>query len=111
MNRTLGLKIANYLLYLFTCSLAGIGFALANRLPSRGESRNLLLLGLKRHDWVELHLIFAIGFALVALWHVGLNWSWVKKVAASNNGFALLASVGLGILLVLIPLLAPIQSN
>lgn len=107
--KSLYLKASNYALYLFLCALAGMGFALEYRLPRGGESRGLALLGLRRHDWAEIHAYTAIAFVAIMMVHLWLNRAWIVKAAARKDRTVLFASLGLGLLLLAAPLLAPIR--
>ena len=111
MTRSTTLKVANYLLYLVTCCLAGIGLVLQYKLPSGGQSRGLILLGLKRHDWAEIHFFLGIAFVLIALGHLVLNRSWVAKVANSGNRTLLLLSIVFGLFFLVAPLLVPTEED
>jgi len=102
MKKSTLLKILNYLLYLTSCALISAGMVLKYRL-SGPRLRGATLLGFPRHEWEDWHFILGVSFFILAALHLSLNWSWVKKVASSNNAGVLLASVGLGILLIGLP--------
>ena len=103
------LKISNYALYLSMCLTLSAGLILEYRLPTGPMNRGVQLLGFSRHDWSDIHVVCAISFFAVTFVHLILNWSWITKVAARGNRMIVFASVGLGVLLVLIPLLLPLQ--
>jgi hypothetical protein len=106
MNRTNLLSLFNYLLFLSTCALISTGLALEIRFERGGQARTLLA-GLSRHDWAELHYILALSFIVLSLAHLALNWSWVVKAATHGKSLLLGVSVGLGLLIIGIPLLIP----
>ena len=108
MNRSSLLRFSNYLLFLATCVLIGTGLTLELRFSGNGPQRTIIG-GLSRHDWSELHFIVALAFIALSLAHLILNWSWVVKVATAQNSARLLLSVGLGLLLIAVPLLVPEQ--
>jgi hypothetical protein len=102
-------KSANYLLYLFTCLLAGTGFILAYRLPHGREAREWTVLGMGRHDWGDWHLWLGFGFIALILLHLYFVRNWLMRVAVKRRGWLLLLSLGVGFALALGGLLAPVQ--
>ncbi len=106
MNRSSFLRISNYLLFLLSCVMIGTGLTLELRFADSGPQR-VIIAGLSRHDWSELHFIAALGFIVLSLLHLILNWSWVVKVATRQRSLLLLLSIGLGLLLIAAPLLLP----
>ena len=36
------------------------------------------ILGVTRHDWVDLHWVLALALVLVIFIHLALHWSWAK---------------------------------
>ena len=36
------------------------------------------ILGVTRHDWVDLHWVLALALVLVIFLHLALHWSWAK---------------------------------
>lgn len=102
------LKISNYALFLSMCVTLSAGLVLEYRLPSGPMNRGVQLLGLARHDWSEVHLICAFIFLAAALLHLVLNWSWITKVAARSNRILLCVSLGVGLALLVAPLLLPV---
>lgn len=106
MNRTLLLRIANYLLFLSTCALIGSGLLLESTFEGGGPQR-LLVAGLTKHDWAETHFILGLVFIGLSALHIVFNWGWIVKVANQQHRLKLLLSVGLGMALIVIPLLLP----
>lgn len=105
------LKISNYALFLSMCVTLSAGLILEYRLPSGPQNRGVHLLGLARHDWTEVHFICAISFIAIALLHLCLNWSWITKVAAHGNRILLFISLGVGLLLIIIPFVIPLEQT
>ncbi len=44
----------------------------------RGAREVKELLGLGRHDWGDIHFLFALLFLILILVHVILHWIWIK---------------------------------
>ena len=38
------------------------------------------LLGLKRCEWVQIHVVISVLFSILVVIHLVLNWGWVKNV-------------------------------
>lgn len=62
--------------------LAGTGILLTWILPP-GTGHSLLLWGLDRHDWGEVHFWLAVAFMAGIVLHVLLHWAWVVITCAS----------------------------
>lgn len=77
MNKSGALKIGNSLLGL--AFLGQITTILVFELAFEEGSEGASFLGLSPHDWMETHEV--IGFSLIALgvFHVVLNWGWVRS--------------------------------
>jgi hypothetical protein len=104
------LRISNILLYLLFCGLAGTGLLLEYKTPlDEGESTRLL--GISGEDWGEVHLWF--GFAVVALvvFHLVLNWKWMSKVVLGGRLWPSVATIAVGVLMIVGLLFAPIQGG
>ncbi len=80
-------NVLNFLIDLATFAvlslLAATGLLLRFVLPpgSRG-GRGLLLWGLDRHEWGDIHFWLAVALGILILVHVALHWSWVCVTAA-----------------------------
>lgn len=79
--------IINALMFFCMSAITGIGLLIKYTLISGqeqiskyGRNDKLLLLGLNRHEWGEIHLI--IGFILIGLLilHIILHWKVIKSV-------------------------------
>jgi hypothetical protein len=44
------------------------------------------LLGMRRHDWGDIHLWLGITFVVLMLAHLILHWSWIKCYVKSVFG-------------------------
>ena len=115
-------RVLNLALYLLMSFLVGTGVVMWVRLPpgaghagggfrggrlggERAGGRELM--GLKRHEWGDLHLYAALAFVAVGLVHLWLNRVWLKKVAASNHAWRMWAGLAAGVVLVLVLSLWP----
>ncbi len=110
--RTTAARVTNLLLLLGFCGLAGTGLLLVFRLPpgSRG-GRGLDVLGWDRHAWGDLHFYVACGVVALLVVHLLLHLTWLKKVAGHGRWRLVLLGVGLGIALVVAPLLLPVSGR
>lgn len=104
-------KSANYLLYLVTCCLIATGAILAFRLPHGPIGRGKSILGWDRHEWGDLHLWFSYLFIFLILLHLYLVRKWIINVAAKKSGRVLLLSLGLGLAIVVVSFLLPVQQG
>ena len=46
----------------------------------RGELTEKIFLGMERHDWLEIHDISSLLFAVIVLLHIILHWNWIKNI-------------------------------
>lgn len=111
LSRSWVLRACNLGLYLAFCAAAGSGLVMETRLPRGRSHRGLELLGLDRHEWGSLHLILSLTTLALIVLHLALHWAWLSKVAARARLWPLLAGLGLGLLLVLGPLLLPLSQS
>jgi hypothetical protein len=95
-------RIANLLLWLLFCIMAGTGLLLAYRLPpgSRG-GHGLSALGWSRHEWGDLHFWISLAFLALILVHMGLHWRWFWQIACRKRAWPLLAGIVAGLALML----------
>ena len=87
-------------LYLATCALVGTGLLLELRLDDEGGARRLF--GMGQDDWGEIHFVLAISFVILALFHVLLNWTWVKVALAKAKPAYVVVVAGLGLIALLL---------
>jgi hypothetical protein len=59
-----------------TLTLVCTGVMMRYALPP-GTGHSLLLWGLSRHQWGDVHFYVAAAFAVVIILHVALHWQWV----------------------------------
>lgn len=101
-------RVINIGLYWAFCLLVGSGlvmkFRLADEYPYPKGAR---ILGLGWSDWAFLHLMTGAGIATLLLAHLVMNRRWILVVAADRRYWALAVGLGLGLALLLGPLLAP----
>ena len=102
-------RLVNYLLFLGSSFLLGTGLALVLRLPpgSRG-GHGLRMLGLTRHQWGDLHFYVGLAMAALILYHLILHWAWVKNAIKSAKARLGFLGLGVGLLIVVLPLLLPV---
>ncbi len=103
-------RIANALIWLNLCGLAGTGLMLAWRLPpgSRG-GRGLSVLGWDRHQWGDLHTWLSYAFLVLIAVHLALHWRWFWQVAARKRRWPLLLGIGGGIALAVVLVALPVE--
>jgi hypothetical protein len=75
------------LLLLVVIALAATGGLIHFVLP-RGSGHSLLLLGLGRHDFGEIHFYLAIAVVVLFALHVLLHWRWICGVVGKFFGSA-----------------------
>jgi hypothetical protein len=108
LSRSWLIRVCNLSLYLAFCAAAGSGLVMEYRLPRGRSHRGLELLGLDRHEWGTLHFYLSFTTLALVVLHLALHWAWLKKVAAQARLWPLVVGLGLGLLLVLGPLLLPL---
>lgn len=105
------MRVINYLLYVNGCFLLGTGLLLTYRLPPGSQGgKGLGLWGLDRHEWGDLHFYAGLGIVALTLAHLFLNWAWIRKIAGSSKALPLLLGFSVGLVVILIFLLAPIEA-
>lgn len=94
-------RVLNLLLYLSFCTLIGTGLLMAFRLiPGNRGGQGLQVLGWNRHQWGDLHAWVSYGFAALVVWHLVINWAWLKKVAASDHVWRLIVGLIAGVAII-----------
>jgi hypothetical protein len=99
-NKFLMLSLANAAIYLLTCGLIGTGLLLELRMDE--EDGAVRLLGMGQDDWGEIHFAIALGFAVLTVFHLLLNWAWIKATLSTAKWAVPLLAVGLGLIAVLL---------
>jgi formate-dependent nitrite reductase membrane component NrfD len=97
---SLRLSLTNAALYLVTCALIGTGLLLELRMDEEDGAARLF--GMGQDDWGEIHFAFAIGFVILSLCHLLLNWTWVKLALAKAKPAYVVVTAGLGLIAVLL---------
>lgn len=100
--------------------LIATGLTLEFRLPpgTGGGGRNapLLLSGLGRHEWGEIHFYLSLTFIALMLAHLALHWRWIwavarggehKKLRVGGRGAGFIALTTGMLLMVALPWLMP----
>ena len=105
-------RVLNLLLYIAFCAMVGTGLLMAYRLPpgSRGGS-GLTVLGMDRHEWGDVHLWISYIVVAAVIAHLGMNWTWLKKIAASMKPLRLLGGLLVGIVIIVVLLVLPVTVN
>ena len=105
-------RVLNLLLYIAFCAMVGTGLLMAYRLPpgSRG-GRGLTVLGMDRHEWGDVHLWISYIVVVAVIAHLGMNWTWLKKIAASMKPLRLLGGLLVGIVIIVVLLVLPVTVN
>ena len=95
------MRVTNLLLYLSFCGLIGTGALLEWKLvPGSEGGHGLIVLGMTRHEWGDIHFWMAVVCVGATLAHLVLNWAWLKKIASSGKVWRLLAGLGAGAVLI-----------
>ena len=69
-------------------AMIGTGLVLYFTLPPGSGGKGLLLWGLGRHEWGDLHFWAAVGLAVLLVLHVALHWAWVCGTISRLAGAA-----------------------
>ncbi len=78
MTRNTLKYLVSALLFVDLCSVAILGLLLGFVIPSGSASgAGKIFLGLRRHEWADIHLTLAIVILVLIALHVWLNWDWV----------------------------------
>lgn len=108
-SRSFFLKSVDALLFLGGAFLLGSGLALELRLPRGKGGHGVEILGLGRHDWGELHWWVGLGMGILVCVHLALHWKWIRRTVAAAKLKLGLWGVLVGLILLLLPLLAPVS--
>lgn len=74
-------------LYSILSAIAVTGAILRWVIPRGGGHRgDRFFLGLHRHDWADIHAIFAVGLVALLVLHLWLNWKWVVNTTRHHVG-------------------------
>ena len=105
-------RLLNFVLYVAFCAMIGTGLLLAYRLPpgNRG-GRGLTILEMDRHEWGNVHLWIAYVVVAAVIAHLLMNWTWLTKIAASMKPWRLWGGLLLGIGIIVVLLLLPVNTE
>jgi H+/Cl- antiporter ClcA len=105
-------RLLNFVLYVAFCAMIGTGLLLAYRLPpgNRG-GRGLTILDMGRHEWGNVHLWIAYVVVAAVIAHLVMNWTWLTKIAASMKPWRLWGGLLLGIGIIVVLLLLPVNTE
>lgn len=74
-------KLIDYY-YDYAALLTALGALLTGLIPwlvlKQGPAQDKYLWSLHRHDWISLHLAFALTFTAIAVIHLVRHWRWVR---------------------------------
>lgn len=101
-------RVLNLALLFESAFLLGSGWALAERLPHGRRGQNLLLLGLDRHDWRELHTWAGYAIAALVVIHLLLHIPWLRQVAARTRTWPLVTGLGAALAGIALFVFAPV---
>lgn len=69
--------ITDLVTFLALLAVALTGLLLKFVLPPGSSRERLVLLGLGRHDWGEVHFWSTVALGAALVLHIALHWSWV----------------------------------
>jgi hypothetical protein len=69
--------IVDLLTLLAILLMTGTGLIMYFILPAGSGGRGLVLWGLGRHDWGDIHFWSAVALAVLLVLHLALHWAWV----------------------------------
>ena len=105
-------KYTDILLFFVMCFLAGTGLLIHYRLlPGSRGGHGLTFLGLSRHEWGDYHLWAAYLFTALIVFHVFVNFAFVKNIIASKKTWLLILLALAGSLILALFLLVPIERS
>ncbi len=103
-------KITDLLLWFSFCFLLGTGLLIHYRLiPGSQGGHGLTLFGMSRHEWGDFHLWASYIFLAALVFHLSLNFNYIKTVIAQKTNWRMAALFVLGIAIVILFLVSPIS--
>ncbi|MGR8950815.1 MAG: DUF4405 domain-containing protein [Gammaproteobacteria bacterium] len=87
MKRTALNLLVDFLAALSFVGMIATGYILRFPLPP-GTNKSLILWGLSRHQWGDVHFWISLSLLIVLLIHLVLHWQWVVSVVARQFGAA-----------------------
>jgi hypothetical protein len=104
-------RFLNLALFIVACVLTGNGLMLAWRMPHGPGGGRASLLGLNRHDWMEIHMWIAYVVVGLVIVHLAMHWAWLRKVAARGTKWQLAAGLLTGAAIIGVFLCAPLENT
>lgn len=86
MNRTLLNIIIDLIAAVLMLGMIVTGYLLRFPLPP-GSNKSLILWGLSRHQWGDVHFWISLSLLVVMLVHLVLHWNWVVSMVCKYCGF------------------------
>ncbi|PXA05399.1 hypothetical protein DDZ13_00595 [Coraliomargarita sinensis] len=106
------MRVTNLLLYLSFCGLIGTGALLNWKLiPGSQGGHGLTVLDMTRHEWGDIHFWLGVVCVGTTLFHLVLNWPWLKKIASSGKAWRLVAGLATGALIIFGIYALPLQHS
>ena len=92
--------------------MVGTGLLLAYHLPPGSkDGSGLTVLGMDRHEWGDVHLWISYIVIAAVIGHLGMNWTWLKKIAASMKPLRLWGGLLVGIGIIVMLLVLPVNNR
>jgi H+/Cl- antiporter ClcA len=105
-------RVLNLLLYVAFCAMVGTGLLLAYHPPPGNRGGNgLTVLDMDRHEWGNVHLWISYIVIAAVIAHLGMNWTWLKKIATSMQPLRLWGGLLVGIVIIVALLLLPVNNR
>ncbi|HKK19336.1 MAG TPA: DUF4405 domain-containing protein [Opitutales bacterium] len=106
------MRVTNLLLYLSFCGLIGTGALMQWKLiPGSQGGHGLTVLDMNRHEWGDIHLWLGVVCVGATLFHLILNWPWLKKIASSGKAWRLVAGLTAGLVIIFGTYTLPLQQR
>ena len=64
-----------------------------------------------RHEWGDVHLWISYIVIAAVIAHLGMNWTWLKKIAASMKPLRLMGGLLVGIVIIAVLLVLPVDNQ
>jgi hypothetical protein len=107
------LRVAIDILMFFTlCLVIGSGLLIHYRLlPGYRGGHGMILCGMSRHEWGTLHLYLSFFLIFLTLIHLILNYAFIKNTIANGRILVIALLTLIGMLLIAVFLLWPIEKR
>ena len=108
MNNNSFRKYTDIVLFFVMCFLLGTGVLIHYRLlPGYLGGHGLTFLGLSRHEWGDYHLWAAYLLTALVVFHIVINFAFVKNIIALKKTWLMILLGLAGALILLFFLLVP----